>query len=203
MLHFEKGFPFTFRELMTRPGNSIREFITEDRSRHMKPVAYLILTSLLYTLIAHALHADEIDNNSPQAAALAHSTYGSLQGWIQTHYGYANILMGGFIALFVSLFFRKYRYNLFEITVLLCFVMGQGMLLLAIETLFIGILGKALYFMLVAVISFGYPTWAIGQFFDRQKPLSYVKAFLAYLLGYITFQLLVFLVAIGADAIAK
>jgi hypothetical protein len=46
LLHFEKGFFYTIRELMTRPGDSIKEFIVEHRNKHMKPVGFLILTSL-------------------------------------------------------------------------------------------------------------------------------------------------------------
>lgn len=47
LLHFEKGVFYTAKELLIRPGNSIREFIGENRNKHMKPVAFLILTSLL------------------------------------------------------------------------------------------------------------------------------------------------------------
>lgn len=202
LLHFEKGFPYTFRQLITRPGHSIREFITEDRSKHMKPVAYLILTSLLYTLVAHAFHADDFASNT-QNDALSHSIYGKIQHWVQTNYGYANILMGGLIALCVSLFFRKYRYNLFEITVLLCFIMGEGMLILTLLTLFYGLLGKGAYAILLGVISLVYPTWAIGQFFDAKKPVSYVKAFFAYSLGYLSFQIVLLILAMAIDVISR
>jgi Protein of unknown function (DUF3667) len=114
LLHFEKGFFYTVKELITKPGNSIREFINENRNKHMKPVAFLILTSLLYTLIAHFFHADEI-YNSKEKNLFGQSSIGDIQHWVQTHYGYANILMGIFIALCVKLLFRKYKYNLLKL----------------------------------------------------------------------------------------
>lgn len=41
---------------------------------------------------------------------------------------------------------------------------------------------------IASVISIVYCSWAIGQFFDKKKTISYVKALGAYLLGMITFS---------------
>lgn len=51
LLHFEEGFIYTVKELLTRSGNSIRMYLDENRNKHMKPVAFLIFTSLLYTIV--------------------------------------------------------------------------------------------------------------------------------------------------------
>ena len=50
LLHFEKGFLYTIKELLSRPEDSIKEFIDKNRNKHMKPVPFLILTSLLLAL---------------------------------------------------------------------------------------------------------------------------------------------------------
>jgi len=44
-----------------------------------------------------------------------------------------------------------------------------------------------------------YISWAIGQFFDKKKWFNYLKAFLAYILGMITFTLLAILVGYIID----
>lgn len=62
LLHFEKGFFYTVRELIVSPGKSVLNFINQDRSKHMKPIPFLILTSLFFTLIEHLFHADKIFN---------------------------------------------------------------------------------------------------------------------------------------------
>ncbi len=40
-----------------------------------------------------------------------------------------------------------------------------------------------------SMISILYISWAIGQFFDKQKYLNYVKAFFTYFLGFLTFAI--------------
>lgn len=202
LLHFEKGFFYSAKELCIRPGKTIKEFIDTNRNKHMKPVAFLILTSLLYTLIAHFFHADEFYNKRDQLL-FENSVIGDMLHWVQTHYGYSNILMGIFIALCIKLFFRKYQYNLFEITILLCFVMGQGMLLITFEAFFVGLLSKDVFMGILVVVSFAYPTWAIGQFFARKKMSSYFKAFLAYILGYLLFYMAIIIVGLAVDLIVK
>ncbi|PWA07681.1 DUF3667 domain-containing protein [Flavobacterium laiguense] len=202
LLHFEKGVFYTAKELLTRPGSSIKEFITENRNKHMKPVPFLILTSLLYIIIAHFFHADKIYNEK-EKLLFGESSIGDIRHWIQTHYGYANIIMGIFIALCVKLLFRKYKYNLFEITILICFVMGQGMLFLTLETFFVGLLNEQIFLGILTIISFAYPTWAIGHFFDKSKVFSYVKAFFAYTLGYLFFEFSIIIVGLIVDLISK
>lgn len=201
-MHFEKGIFYTAKGLLTKPGDSVKEFIDENRNKHMKPVPFLILTSLLYTLVAHFTHADKIYNEK-EKLLFENSTVENINHWVQTHYGYANVIMGIFIALCVKMLFRKYKYNLFEITILLCFVMGQGMLILTFEAFFIGILSEKVFIGILTIISFGYPTWAIGQFFDKGKVSSYVKAFCAYILGYSLFYLAIIVFGLLVDLILK
>jgi hypothetical protein len=168
----------------------------------MKPVPFLILTSLLYIIIAHFFHADKIYNEK-EKLLFGESSIGDIRHWVQTHYGYANIIMGIFIALCVKLLFRKHKYNLFEITILICFVMGQGMLFLTLETFFVGLLNEQTFIGILTIISFAYPTWAIGQFFDKSKVSSYVKAFFAYTLGYLFFEFSIIIVGLTVDLISK
>jgi len=202
LLDFEKGFFYTIRELMIRPGKSIRTFISEDRIRLIKPVTFLIFTSLLYTLIAHLFNAEGffIENENP---SVQKSSIGAINNWVQSNYGYANIIMGIFIALCVKLLFRKYKYNLFEIIVLLCFVMGQGMLLLTVQSLFAGLLSTQTFMNMMILVSIIYPTWAIGQFFDETKAGSYVKALFAYILGAVLFGIAVVIVGVTADLLIR
>lgn len=202
LLHFEKGLFYSAKELLIRPGKSIREFINENRNKHMKPVAFLILTSIVYTVVAHFVHADKIVNEKEQLM-FKDSVIGDMLHWVQAHLGYSNILEGIFIAFAVQLFFRKYRYNLFEIIVMLCFVSGQGMLLITFEALFLGIMGKGLFIIVLTIISFAYPTWAIGQFFDEKKMSSYLKAFTAYLIGYFMFYIAIIVVGLIIDVILR
>ncbi len=128
------------------------------------------------------------------------STAGVIFGWIQNHYGYANIIMGIFIAFWLKIFYRAYRYNFFEILILLCFVMGMGMLIYSVFALFQGLTG--LQAMDTAgVVGLIYCSWAIGHFFDGQRVASYLKAFVSYILGVAVFSLFVIIVGGLVDLI--
>ncbi len=199
VLHFERGILYTIKELLTRPGQNVREFISENRSRLVKPIIFIIVTSLIYTLISHFFHIEEgyINLNDTKGSATI-----VINNWIQNHYGYSNIIMGVFIAFWLKIFFRKYDYNFFEIVILLCFLMGMGMLLFSIFALFEG-LTKFPLMKISGIIFFIYSSWAIGQFFDKTKPINYVKALVSYLLGMITFGFSAIILGILIDLIIK
>lgn len=199
VLHFEKGIFYTIRELLTKPGQSVREFITDNRNRLVKPILFIIITSLIYSTINHIFHVEE--------QYITYSSMGSpstdaIFSWVQGHYGYASIIMGVFIAFFVKLFFRKYDYNFFEILILLCFTMGIGMLIYALFALAYGIF-KLNLMGAAGVIGICYCVWAIGQFFDGRKLGNYFKALAAYLLGIITSSITAILLGVAADVLMK
>ncbi|SEL89013.1 DUF3667 domain-containing protein [Parapedobacter koreensis] len=184
-LSFEKGFLFSVKELFVRPGQSIREFLTQDRGRLVKPVIFIIITSLIYTLINGFFRFEESYTQHSDSSLNAAATT-AIFSWVQEHYGYANILMGGLIALWIRLFFKRSPYNFFEILILLCFVMGVGMLIYAMFGV-IGNLAKIDLVQVAGVASIVYCSWAVGQFFGSRKATAYLKAFAAYLLGMFTF----------------
>jgi len=183
VLHFDKGILFTIRELLIRPGQNIREFISDNRNRLVKPIIFIVVTSLIYTLINQFFH---IEDGYVKFEEAKKTSLTLIFEWIQNHYGYANIIMSLFIAFWLRLFFRKKGYNFFEISILLCFVMGIGMLIISVFAIAEG-LTKVSLMQISGVLIFIYCCWAIGQFFDGNKFSSYIKAMAAYLLGMFTF----------------
>ncbi|MDT0689157.1 DUF3667 domain-containing protein [Salegentibacter sp. F188] len=199
VLNFEKGIFYTIWELLIRPGENVRHFITENRSRLVKPVIFIIATSLIYSLVNDFFL---IEDGYVRYDGVEESTTVSILQWIQGHYGYANLIMAIFIAFSTKLFFRKYGYNFYEILILLCFVMGMGMLFLAIFGILEGLTNFGLM-QIGGILFIIYFTWAIGQFFERKKPLNYFKAFASYMLGMITFMLCAILLGALIDLIIK
>lgn len=199
VLHFERGILYTIRELTTHPGQNIRKYLSENRSRLVKPIIFIIITSLIYTISSHVFHVGDgyvkSKGEIPGAAE-------NIVKWVQDHYGYANMMMGIFIALWLKLFFRKSDYNLYEILIMLCFVMGMGMLLFSVFVVIQGI--THLNVMTIAgVIGIVYCAWAIGQFYGQQKALTYIKALSAYILGMITFWIFPVLIGTIIDLLNK
>ena len=204
VLHFERGILYTIRELVTAPGKNVQNYISENRSRLVKPIIFVIVTSLVYSIIAHFFHTEEqymqsIDNHDIGSELIITT---NIFRWMQDHYGYANIIMGVFIAFWTKLFFRKYDYNLFEIIILLCFIMGMAMLIYAFFALIDGITHR--HFILYAtIVSFVYYSWAIGQFFDKGKKISYFKALAALIIGFISYLIVIMFIGITLDILIK
>nr|WP_315158501.1 DUF3667 domain-containing protein [uncultured Flavobacterium sp.] len=202
VLHFERGILYTIRELSTNPGQNIRNYLLENRSRLVKPIIFIIITSLIYTILNHLFHIEDGYVKFQEAKDETSSTVASIVKWVQGHYGYANIMMGVFIALWLKVFFKKSNYNFFEILIMLCFVMGMGMLIFSIFVIVQGITHFNLM-TIAGVIGIAYCVWAIGQFYDKKKPVSYIKGLFAYILGMITFWIFPVLIGTIIDLINK
>lgn len=197
VLHFEKGIFYTIKQLMLKPGTTVRVFITKDRSRLVKPVIFIIIASLVYSIIAHYYHLESFVayNNSGMGG-----TADKVFIWGDTHSGYMNIIIGVFIAVWTKLFFRRSSFNLFEILILLCFVTGMSMLIFSIFAIVQGLTHINLM-AAAGVVGIVYCTWAIGQFFESNKISSYIKAFFAYVLGMLTFSVSVIIIGGLIDSI--
>jgi len=199
VLHFEKGIFYTIKELLIRPGQNVRKFITEDRSRLVKPLIFVIVTSLIYTVINNLFHIEKGYVNFHDTKQSATNV---IFHWVENHYGYANIIMGVFIAFWIKVFYRKYDYNFFEILILLCFVMGIGMLIFSVFALLEG-LTKLNLMRVSGMIGVSYCAWAIGQFFNQNKVINYLKALVSYILGMLTFFISATLLGVLVDSLIK
>ncbi|GLB49862.1 DUF3667 domain-containing protein [Neptunitalea lumnitzerae] len=199
VLNFDKGIFYTIKELIVRPGKTVHKFINTDRSGLVKPLSFVIICSFLYTIAQQFLR---FEDKYVSAGGLGDSSVGVIFEWILKNYGYTNILMSVFIAGWIKLFFKKYRYNFFEIVILLCFVMGIGMLYYTAFGL-LEVITNINVLKTGAVLSFIYTAWAIGQFFNHKKALSYIKGLVAYVLGMISFYTLAMLLGLAIDLVAK
>lgn len=202
ILHVEKGILYTIKELFLKPGNSVRVFFTENRNRLVKPIIFIIITSLVYTLANNYFHIEDQYIKYEDGNSATVSTTAALFKWVQSHYGYSNIIMGLFIAIYIQLFFKKSDYNFYEILILLCFIMGMGMLILSIFAILQGLFQfKTMQFAALAFLI--YTIFAIADFFDKRRIKSYVKAFAAYILGTLTCFLLLLVLGNSIDLILK
>jgi hypothetical protein len=168
----------------------------------MKPVPFLIFCSLLYSFIGYFFNPKKV-NDSFAKIEIEDSHITIFLDWLQDHYGYANLAVGVFIAFFVKLFFKKHQYNFFEIMTMLCFLLAINMISMSILVIFYSGLNIVVYGTLFSVMVYGFPIWAIADFFDRTKILSYLKAALAFVLGYFLYFVTVALAGIATDYAVK
>lgn len=201
VLNFQKGVLFTMKELLIKPGDSVKRFIHEDRNRLVKPISFVVLCSLIYIVTQQLLGFNDGYMNF-SGLDWGNSTVTVIMDWISKNYGFANILMATFIAIWAKIFFRKYDYNFFETLILLYFAMG-------IQMLMFSALGIIEYLTQLSVLDAGssiaiiYVCWAIGQFFDRKKKMNYLKGFLSYILGMISFMIIAIVCGSLIDLMVK
>ncbi len=196
VLHLDRGFFYTVKELLLRPGKAVREFLFEDRKKLVKPILFLILCSVIFTIIIHLLRADvslfNIDRITPLQGKIRSKEIG---GWINNSLGYSQLLLGVFIAIWLKIFFKKQQYNIYEIVVLLSYVLAEALLIL----LSIIIIATALRIKGGDNVGVGiyllYIIWGIGQFFGEKKIFNYIKSGITFVFGVASY--LVILISIA------
>lgn len=201
LIGYERGFLFTVRELLLRPSKLIHHYLNTDRNACTKPVTFLFLCSVIYSLITSYLEVDVLSEEQLKKQ-YGVSGVNSVMLWVQNNYGYANILMLLFITFWTKIFFKKYLYNIYEIGVLLCFIMGEGMLWLSIHPIVGKFVTNAILDTVIFSIIMIYISWAIGQFFGGGFK-NYLKALFAYLLGFGSFEIVIILIGVAIDLIGK
>lgn len=118
------------------------------------------------------------------------------------NYGYLNILSGALTAIWLKVFFKKYGYNFFELLVMLCYVLGISILI----STFFAIIEGVTHFKLsgiATIIGWIYVVIAIGSFYNSKKISNYIYALICYLLGLISFSVLIFTLGLTIDFIVK
>lgn len=198
VLNFDKGIFYTIKELFLRPGQTVREFLIYDRKRLVKPIIFVIFSSLFFVIAQQILGfntGSAPDNIESEGVKKAFD-------WVGKNFGIVNIVLGFFIGFWIRLFFLKSKFNIYEIFILVFFTIGIGNLIFS----FFGIVESVTGFdvnnpaYLVALI---YSAWAIGNFFNKKKISSYFRGLLAYIFGTTTGSFLIVLIGILIDFFNK
>ncbi len=187
VLNLDKGFFYTVKELIVNPGKNIRSFLAGSRKKLVKPVVYIIFCSLFYTIMQRISgFQDSYINVSDDTPAIDVA----LISWLSKNYGFMNIFISFFVAVWIKLFTRKKSYHYFELVVLCFYLIGTMMLiagsLSAISTITsdtvkdIGIFGGMLFV-----------SWGVACFIERKTLRGVIIGFFSFILGFISFTLLI------------
>jgi len=205
VLFVNSGLFYTIKSLITKPGKTVRYFIAEDRSRYVRPITFLVITSLFYAIVKYFFQIELKENTyyvNPffDISVEGLPTSSLILFWMAENYVYSGIITGLFMTFGVKIVFRKIDYNLFEIFILLCFVSGISTLFLSVCTIFQSLTHLNILKLLPPIVM-GYLIWATGQFLGEKKIANYIKSFLSYILGVLMFVVLIVLVGILIDVV--
>lgn len=187
-LHFDKGALYSFKQLFTRPGHSIREFLEGKRVKHFKPISLVIIAASIYGLLYHYFHINVMGATASEGSQTIGVNLDAVNEWMATHFSWATLLNIPLFTVGTAIAFRKQGYNFIEYFVFNAFKASQK--------LFVRIAAfPVLYYFnetphIKTVVWIFYVTdlvlifWTNIQFFNKLSP---AKAFLLSVLSHIIF----------------
>jgi hypothetical protein len=195
IFHFDNGILYTAKQLFTRPGHSIREFIEGKRVKHFKPISLIVVLATAYIALIHFLHIELFIKTSETAIANSRIDIDQLKEWMTSHFAWITLLSIPLHTIGTAICFRKQGYNFIEYFVLNTYKAAQK---ICIAILFVPLLyhysgtsaietvTKTLIF-----IDFILYFWTNVQFFNY---LSKTKTFFLTLLTHAIFWMLIILI---------
>lgn len=135
VFHLDKGFLFTARELLTRPGYSIREYIEGKRVNHFNYITFILLLITANVFIHTTFHisiAEIFNNASPNA--------NKLQIFMQQHMKEMQLMLVPFSAAINYFVFRKAKQNFAELVVMSAYWQAGSLLIGTIIILLVALI---------------------------------------------------------------
>ena len=130
VFHIDKGFGYTFKELLLRPGKTLREYLAGKRVKHFRPFAYVVLMATLYILLSGVIRKTAVFFGTQMGMTV---TYGKL-GFFWQYLSVFFFIMIPFASLATWLALRKEKYNYWEHFLINTYLTAQlSLLLLLIE----------------------------------------------------------------------
>lgn len=120
LAHIDGGIFHSARELFTRPGHSVRDYIEGKRIKHYKPFSMLIVLAGFYGLLYHALKINPF-RDLPENTI----DYSQFNEWISHHFSIITLLLLPLLSINSFLVFHKQGYNFTEHLVINAFYSTQ------------------------------------------------------------------------------
>jgi len=186
LFHFDKGIFYTSKELLTRPGYAIREFIDGKRVRHFQPLSFVIVLATFYGLLYHFLIFSRFKSLTEPKGDITGAS-GKTITWITDHFAFDCLIMIVNATLVSYVIFKKKKHNLAEHLVLNTYLIGLFLIVSLFlfpvvyifgnpATLQYGLIQQALLLVLMC--------WCYVQFFNNTSKVKIVG------LGFITFLII-------------
>ncbi len=207
LFHLDKGIIYTTKELFTRPGHTIKEYIAGKRVKHFKPVAYVLVLATIYALLAHVLKIETVFDEMSVGLekveeAKSNEFLKTLKGsfdWLKEHYAYTTLFLLPVISFSSYLAFRKSKYNYIEHLILNTYIAGQRIIVFILVLPLLA-LAKSEQMLsnignLETILWVSLMTWTYIQFFDNntifRNLLKTIKCFI-----YLGIQLLLLIIIV-------
>ena len=210
IFHVDGGIIFTLKELFTRPGHTIREYLDGKRKPHFKPLMLVLIMGSVCALIQYFLKdptkkkfADQpLLKGDVKTSGLANyvdfeglvSYFKHIVEWLSNHFAFTVLLMLPIAAFGFFLGFRKYKLNYPEWLVVFLFLAGQSLTVYILFIFLNRFVGN--YNVLFFFLCWGLVTFSLTQLFnERGKKYVVLRSLWSIFLSYI-FSLVYVVIAI-------
>jgi hypothetical protein len=176
--HVDKGLAFTFWQMLTRPGLTIRGYLAGQRTRQFRPVSYLLLLMGLSALVFSAfqtnlqqavqaaLAAQSAGAGSPPAALMAVVMERYLSIGIK-HPSLVQLVLLPLNALVAWRLLRRAGYNYAEVLLANAFIVGTFTVLNLVIVLPALLVGNSAFMLLASkgafIVTLVYTLWVNAQ----------------------------------------
>lgn len=199
LLHFDEGIPYSLRQLFTRPGHSIREFIEGKRVRHFKPLSLVVVLATLYGFLFHYFHLNYLNTSSDNSF-----DYESMNDWVLTHFSWTTVLTIPLYTVGTYIAFKNQGYNFVELFVLNTFKASQRLFVQILTfpvALYLYKLGHSNWFQTITyLIGLALIFWTNIQFFNKMpKAKAFILSIVSHLIFLIIFIIILTIIVLISE----
>ncbi len=174
-LHINKGFLYTAKQLFTRPGDTVREFIEGKRVQHYKPILMLFVLAGINGLLMHFFPAEKfiyVNSTNSLSATRQIEITKKIMDLLSSNYTLFELFLLPIYAFCSWLAFKKYGFNYIENIIINCFATSLrlmiGILFFPIQYLLLNSPYLMVFSFLTMIPSIGYTIWMIIQLYKNQ-----------------------------------
>lgn len=192
LLHFDEGILYSFIQLFTRPGHSIREFIEGKRKNHFKPLSLVIVWATAYALLYHSSHLNFIPDIESKTIDTP-----KINDWITNHFAWITLGTIPIYSTVTFIVFKKEDYNFIEHLVLNAYLSAQRLsihiILFPLTYYTYGTPNAARLTCALLLVDISLAVWSYTQFFNKR---SAINAFLHAILSYLITLCIIFILLV-------
>lgn len=197
ILHVNKGFFYSIKELYTRPGDTIKDFIEGKRINHYKPILLVFVLAGISGFLSLKLDMLTMMSsyNTQNLNGKVMEEYNKVMHTMFSHYAFMEILALPIVSFASWLAFKKWGYNYIENIIINCFATGQR-LVFSIFCILVYVIIPREYLMKVAmltsIVTFGLTIWTYASLYKNKEPGAIILRILLFLF----LMFLLFLIAL-------
>jgi len=206
IFQINKGLFFTTKELLFRPGNSIKEYLIGKRKNHFKPIAYVLLMSTLYFLTTQITNQNTwIDDGlvgwMEGTTGNSEFKFPNIIKWFGNNYAYSTLLLLPIFSLASYLSFYKSGENYLEHIVINSYITGYQAIIYSFFAVVRYATGSSVVEAFPLFFAVGYTFWVFWQLFsDGSRVKNILGSLLTYFL-YLMFSLIILLILVWISGI--